>query len=100
MAMPRITDWDDAYANAPHIPGGDGFPAAWAQSARRYRERLAAAARARLDIVYGPHPRNRLDLFLPAGAPKGLVGFVHGGYWRGLAPVALGRGCGVRAGGR
>lgn len=82
MPMPRITDWDDAYANAPHIPGGDGFPAAWAQSARRYRERLAAAARARLDIVYGPRPRNRLDLFLPAGAPRGLVVFVHGGYWR------------------
>jgi acetyl esterase/lipase len=80
--MPRITDWDDAYANAPHIPGGDGFPEAWATSARRYRERLAAAARARLDIVYGPRPRNRLDLFLPAGAPKGLVVFVHGGYWR------------------
>ena len=82
MPMPRITDWDDAYANAPHIPGGDGFPAAWAQSARRYRERLAAAARARLDIVYGPRPRNRLDLFLPAGTPRGLVVFVHGGYWR------------------
>ena len=24
-----ITDWDDAYANAAHIPGGDGYPARW-----------------------------------------------------------------------
>ena len=25
--------------------------------------------------------RNRLDLFLPEAAPKGLVVFIHGGYW-------------------
>ena len=26
-------------------------------------------------------PRNRFDLFLPEDTPKGLVVFVHGGYW-------------------
>ena len=29
----------------------------------------------------GTAPRNRFDLFLPEDAPKGLVVFVHGGYW-------------------
>jgi arylformamidase len=24
-----IVDWDDAYANAPHIPDGDGYPSRW-----------------------------------------------------------------------
>jgi acetyl esterase/lipase len=40
-----------------------------------------AEGRARLDIAYGEAPRNRLDLFLPAATPKGLVVFIHGGYW-------------------
>jgi arylformamidase len=79
--MPRITDWDDAYANGAHIPNGNRWPEAWIGPARDYRHRLAAAGCARLDLVYGDRPRNRLDLFLPAGGPKGLVVFVHGGYW-------------------
>ena len=40
------------------------------------------AGRLREGLPYGAHPRQRLDLFLPAGAPRGLVVFVHGGYWR------------------
>ena len=48
-------------------------------------EALSAAARrdhrVHLDIAYGLHPRERLDLFPgPSGAP--LVAFIHGGYWR------------------
>ena len=75
-----IADWDDAYANAPHIPGGDDYPPRWEALARDYR--AAMAGRMREGLPYGAHPRQRLDLFLPAGAPKGLVVFVHGGYWR------------------
>jgi arylformamidase len=37
----------------------------------------------RTDLPYGPHPRERFDLFSgPAGSP--LVVFVHGGYWQSL----------------
>ena len=25
----QITDWDDAYANVAHIPGGEGFAPRW-----------------------------------------------------------------------
>mgnify|MGYP000517674144 CR=1 FL=1 len=36
---------------------------------------------AQLDIPYGAHPRERFDLFLPEGAPKGLAVIIHGGFW-------------------
>ncbi|MBW6423701.1 alpha/beta hydrolase [Rhizobium sp. XQZ8] len=80
----RITDWDNAYANGINIPQGDRWPAAWVEPAQQYRETLAAVDRAKLGLVYGEKPRNRFDLFLPEGAPKGLVVFVHGGFWIGL----------------
>ena len=79
-----MTDWDDAYANAAHIPGGDRWPDAWVEPARRYRGAMAAAGRAMLDVAYGPGARNRYDLFTPEGVPRGLVVFVHGGYWAAL----------------
>ncbi len=78
-----ITDWDDAYANAPHIPDGESYRARWPAEAAAFR--AALGARARLDLGYGPAPRNRLDLFLPGGDPKGLAVFVHGGYWMALS---------------
>lgn len=78
----RITDWDDAYANRDHIPNAEGFIARWPAEAAAFRDRLAAAGRAELGRVYGPRPRNRTDLFRPEGAARGLVVFVHGGYWK------------------
>lgn len=77
----RIEDWDDAYANGVNIPQGERWPGAWAGPAQAFRDRLAGEGRARLDIAYGEGPRNRLDLFLPEGAPQGLSVFVHGGFW-------------------
>lgn len=76
-----ITDWNDAYANGQNIPGGDRWPEAWVGPAGAFREKVAAAGRASLDVAYGEKPRNFLDLFLPAERPKGLVVFVHGGFW-------------------
>ena len=80
IAARLVQDWDDAYANAPHIPGGDGYPPRWEALAAAFR--AAAGDRLREGLPYGPHPRQRFDLFLPEGAPRGLVVFVHGGYWR------------------
>ncbi|MFO1144697.1 MAG: alpha/beta hydrolase, partial [Amaricoccus sp.] len=80
-----IADWDDAYANAPHIPDGDGYPPRWTAAATAFRAALAPD-RQRLGLAYGPHPRQLTDLFLPEGRPTGLVVFVHGGYWRRFAP--------------
>jgi hypothetical protein len=70
-------DWDDAYSNGAYIPDGASYPARWRAAAAAFR----ASGRAMLDQPYGAHPRERYDLFLPAGAPRGLTVFVHGGYW-------------------
>lgn len=72
-------DMDREYANAAFIPGGDAFPARWAAAAAAFRARMAQ--RSRLDLPYGAGERHRFDLFLPDGAARGLVVFVHGGYW-------------------
>jgi len=80
----QISDWNDAYANAPNIPGGERWPAAWVQPAQAYRDVLQSSGRATLDISYGERARNRFDLFAPEGRPQGLVVFVHGGFWKAL----------------
>lgn len=82
MLMHQITDWDDAYVNASRIPNGDDYPPKWAAQAKRFREDISARGFAELDISYGPGERNGFDLFHPEGDPRGLVVFVHGGYWR------------------
>jgi arylformamidase len=50
---------------------------------------LSQAARAeyggKLDVRYGPNPREVLDLFEPAGAARGTYVYIHGGYWRALS---------------
>jgi acetyl esterase/lipase len=81
MSYFKVTDWEAAYTNGAYIVDGDRWPAAWVEPAKSFRDRLTAAGRAKLDLVYGPAARNRFDLFLPEGQPKGLVVFVHGGYW-------------------
>jgi arylformamidase len=77
----RISDWDNAYANGANIAGGDRWPDAWVGPAKTYRDERAAAGKAKLGLAYGDRPRNRCDLFLPDAEPKGLVVFIHGGYW-------------------
>lgn len=84
MLERHISDWDGAYTNGANIAGGDRWPGAWVKPAQAYRDALLAEGRAKLDIAYGDQPRNRFDLFLPETAAKGLVVFVHGGYWLAL----------------
>lgn len=68
---------DDAFANAAHIPGGDAYPEKWAQAAAAFR----AQALCELDLPYGETQRQKLDIFHPSRLAKGLVVFIHGGYW-------------------
>lgn len=81
MIHHQIVDWDGAYTNGANIAGGDRWPAAWIEPAKVFRENLSSTGRAKLDLSYGQAERNRFDLFLPEGETKGLVVFVHGGYW-------------------
>lgn len=81
MILYSVDDWEDAYSNMIHIAGGDRWPAIWADQAPAYRAAALAQGRARMDLAYGAKDRECFDLFLPEGPPKGLVVFVHGGYW-------------------
>lgn len=68
-------DFDDAYANAAHIPEGAAFPARWAAAAAAFRAAHPPAP------GWGPG-----DLFLTRGQPRGLAVLVHGGYWMETGP--------------
>lgn len=71
---------DDAYANGAYIDGADTYPPRWAAAAEAMRKNLGK--RAQLDLPYGESERQKYDLFLPEGTPKGSVIFIHGGYWQ------------------
>ena len=70
----QVTDWDDAYANGIHIPNGDSYPERFAAAGAAFRQTARAEK-------LGPG-----DLFLPEGTPKGLMVFIHGGFWLRTAP--------------
>ncbi|MFD2174496.1 alpha/beta hydrolase [Rhodobacter lacus] len=71
-----MTDLDDDYANMPYIPQGEAFPECWARAAEAYRDDAMM-----LEVGYDSGAERQIDIFLPQGAPKGVVIFVHGGYW-------------------
>lgn len=68
---------DDAYANGDYIPDAEAYPPRWAAEAAAFR-----AAHRPETVVYATRDGAALDLFRPDGAPRGLIVFVHGGYWR------------------
>lgn len=73
---------DDAYANGAYIAGAESFPPMWEEAAKRFAGAQGAADRFRGGLPYGQGARERFDLVLPEGVPRGLMIFVHGGYWR------------------
>lgn len=75
-------DYDDAYANSAYIADADSYLTKWEEAAHEWRTVENAVGRARLNLPYGENEREVFDLFYPAsGKPKGLLVFVHGGYW-------------------
>lgn len=81
--MTATIDLEAEYNNRARVPEHPAHLAAWARDAAAYR--IACGDRAILDIAYGEHPRQRLDLFLPEGGVGGaVVLFLHGGYWQAL----------------
>jgi arylformamidase len=48
----------------------------------RMSDALRASGRGRLDLAYGPSPRQAIDLFLPEAKDPPLLVFIHGGYWQ------------------
>ena len=78
MPLFKVTDFTDAYANAPNIPNGDAWPEAWVKPAKTFR---ATWPNVETDISYGDHDREKYDLFSPKEESKGLFVFIHGGFW-------------------
>lgn len=72
-----MIDWDDAFDNGGYARNASELPGEWSKAAARARDALAAE----LDIAYGSHPREKLDLFTPEARSCALILFVHGGYW-------------------
>jgi arylformamidase len=70
----------DLYRNRDFIPDFDEL---MAETAARSRE-LAARATMKIDVPYGPRPRERMSILFPSDTVKDapLHMFVHGGYWR------------------
>lgn len=82
--LQRIDDWDDAYDNGNNIPSGHRWPARWAEAAQHFRDTLPTRYSIRFDLAYGPDARQRYDLIQPLQKPKGMVVFIHGGFWHKL----------------
>jgi arylformamidase len=86
MARPIYRGYDkDAlwaqYNNRGMVPAEE-VAAIKAEQARRADALRASPVRRELDIQYGWHSRERLDLFLPEARNPPLHVFLHGGYWQ------------------
>jgi arylformamidase len=87
MRPAKDAAWHDAqYNNRARIPEHREILQAWSDDSAATRQRL----RGTLDVPYGAHPSETLDLFHPvprrapgAGGAPVLV-YLHGGYWRAL----------------
>jgi arylformamidase len=66
------------YNNRAAVPDHPRWLAHFPEASATARAALAP----KLDLRYGPGPRETLDLFLPPGRAKGTFLFLHGGYWR------------------
>ena len=65
-------------------PGSPAYLAAYHAEARRRTEVVRARFPHELDLAYGDHERQRVDLYHPEGTPAGpVLVFLHGGGFRG-----------------
>ena len=82
MTAPEYTaDFvERGYNNRAAVPDHPRWFAKFAQLSAQARTKLAP----RLDLRYGPNPKETLDLFVPAARSRGTFVFIHGGYWRAL----------------
>jgi len=68
---------DAAYNNSAAVFDSSERLAQWSERSKAVR----ASSGARLDLAYGPRPRNSLD-YIAAGRGAPLFVFIHGGYWQ------------------
>jgi len=69
---------DEQYDNRRRVPEHPAIFERWARRSADARERLSR----RLDVRYGPGPRQCLDVFPATKRNAPVLLFIHGGYWR------------------
>lgn len=72
----QVTDWNAAYDNRAAVPAHEDYFYAWGRDAAAFRESHPPDSQA-----YDEGARQFVDVFRPKGTPKGLVVFIHGGWW-------------------
>ena len=72
--------WESQYNNRAAVPDHPQFFARWAEES----ERIRRSVRCCLDVPYGAHAMEKLDIFQPQARSRALLMFIHGGYWRAL----------------
>ena len=69
---------DAAYNNMAAVADSTERLAAWTDRSNHLRQRQSGE----LEIPYGPHQRNRFDIFRSGSLSAPLVVFIHGGWWQ------------------
>lgn len=80
MAALTPADYENLYNARAAAPDFQQHFERWQNSSVQARSR----ADGYLDIPYGPHPMQTLDIFRAKGPSRGMLIFIHGGYWRSL----------------
>jgi arylformamidase len=75
-----VAYWESQYNNRAAVPDFQQYFDRWNARSEETRRRVRCV----LDVPYGPHPMEKMDLFMPAGASRACLMFIHGGYWRAL----------------
>ncbi len=76
------TELDRAYSPSSMVPSIEPFLSRYASGSADARTAHASSRFA--THTYGPSPEQTLDLFLPVSTPRGVLIFIHGGYWQAL----------------
>lgn len=81
-------DYETEYNNRARVPEHPEIFVRWEREGAAWR---AASPKAELGLKYGPSERQTLDIFPAAndGPDTPLALFIHGGWWRSLAPTSF-----------
>ena len=72
--------WESQFRNGLAVPERPQLLARWAADSEKARNSL----RHTLDLRYGPHPMQTLDLYHARSKCRALFMFIHGGYWQAM----------------
>ena len=72
------TDYDLLYNPRKTVPDFAQIVARWLRASEHARASLSGY----LDVPYGPDETETMDIFRARGPSKGMLMFIHGGYWR------------------